>query len=68
MVAPLEPIRKEKSYNSVERNDSSITRSTSVLKRHESPIVNMNIVFRDGSAMPNSRSGSPSIADAYLVD
>jgi len=38
------------------------------MKRNETPIVNLNVVYRDGSAMPNTRAGSQSVTDSNLVD
>jgi hypothetical protein len=67
MIAPLEPIKKKSSTMSTDRIDTPVERSSN-LKRHESPIVNMNHVFRDGSAMPNSRSVSPTVPEGNLVD
>lgn len=69
MVSTLEPIKRDCSaMSNVDRNETPVARSSITFKKHETPKVNMNIVFRDGSAMPNTRSGSPSVADAYLVD
>jgi hypothetical protein len=69
MVSTLEPIRRDVSaMSNIERNETPVALSSSTFKKHETPKVNMNVVFRDGSAMPNTRSGSPSVADANLVD
>ncbi len=69
MVSTLEPIRRDAfAISNLDRNETPVAHSSSTLKKHETPKVNMNLVFRDGSAIPNSRSGSPGVADANLVD
>lgn len=69
MVSTLEPIKRDGSVMSnLESNEIPISHNSSAFKKHETPKVNMNIVFRDGSAMPNTRLGSPSVGDANLVD
>jgi hypothetical protein len=51
MVAPLEPLKIEKSSTNLD----NIDRSSGTLKKYESPTVNLGLVFRDGSAIPNTR-------------
>jgi len=63
-LVPLEPIQWEKSSSSIEAAPDK----GGSLRKHENPKVNLNIVFRDGSAMPNTRRGSPGANDANLVD